>query len=125
VAPILLLLVEAGAALNSRGHRPRRDLGYQRTSGFSTRMLMLPDAASYKQLFGYEGGMMGLYNFVILCISIHHQKLERSGNVWDTSLQRKMSGWNDKLLLYGDHLVLTSANLTTLLVLMLFFFEIP
>jgi hypothetical protein len=77
----------------------------------------------YKNLFGCESGT---FPFRYLGIPIHFRKLKNGE--WkpvEDRFEKKLTNWLGKLLSYGDWLVLINSVLTSLLMFMLSFFEIP
>jgi hypothetical protein len=77
----------------------------------------------YRLLFGCD---LGMFPFKYLGIPIHFEKL-RNGE-WkpiEDRCERKLSCWIGKLLSYGDRLILINSVLTSLLMFMLSFLEIP
>lgn len=78
---------------------------------------------SYFSLFGCREGS---YLFKYLGIHMHFRRL--SNNVWKvikTKNENKLSSWKGKLMYVGGRLVLINFVLTTLVMFMLSFFEVP
>jgi hypothetical protein len=77
----------------------------------------------YINLFGCAAGV---FPFRYLGIPIHYRKLKnREWKPIEDRFERKLESWVDKLLSYGDRLVLINSVLTSLPIFMLSFFEIP
>jgi hypothetical protein len=77
----------------------------------------------YSSIFGCQGGT---YPFKYLGIPMHHKRLSNSD--WKTIEQRiekKLSSWKAKHLSVGGRLILINSVLTSLLIFMLSFFEVP
>jgi hypothetical protein len=77
----------------------------------------------YSSIFGCQGGT---YLFRYLGIPMHHRKL--SNNEWkiiEQRIEKKLSSWKDKHLSIGGRLVLINNILTSLVMFMLSFFEVP
>jgi hypothetical protein len=77
----------------------------------------------YKQLFGCESGNLP---FKYLGIPIHFRKLKNGE--WkpvEDRFEIKLSSWIGKLMSYGDRLILINSVLTSLLMFLLSFLEIP
>ena len=77
----------------------------------------------YRQLFGCE---IGSLPFKYLGIPIHYRKL--MNGEWkpaEDRFEKKLSSWIDKLLYYGDRLILINSVLTSLPMFMLSFLEVP
>jgi hypothetical protein len=77
----------------------------------------------YSSIFGFQGGT---YPFRYLGIPMHHRKL--SNNEWkiiEQRIEKKLSSWKDKHLSIGGRLVLINNILTSLVMFMLSFFEVP
>jgi hypothetical protein len=76
----------------------------------------------YKQIFGCDAGLLP---FRYLGISIHYRKLRNSD--WypvETRFESKLGCWKEKLLSYGDRLVLINSVLIGLPMFMLSFLQI-
>jgi hypothetical protein len=57
---------------------------------------------------------------------MHYQKLSNSDwKIIETKFEKKLSGWKGKLLSIGGRLVLINSVLTSLVMFMLSFFEVP
>jgi hypothetical protein len=79
--------------------------------------------AFYSQLFGCE---MGKFPFRYLGLPMHTRKL--SNKDWveiEKRIESKLSGWKGKMLSIGGRLVLINSVLSSLLMFMLSFFELP
>ncbi|XP_062193487.1 uncharacterized protein LOC133896859 [Phragmites australis] len=77
----------------------------------------------YSHLFGCE---MGNYPFRYLGIPMHHRKLSnKDWRIIEDRFQKKLSSWKGKLLTIGGRLVLINSNLSSIVMYMLSFFEIP
>ena len=77
----------------------------------------------YKHIFGCESGSLP---FKYLRVPIHYRKLRNLE--WypvESRFEGKLGCWKGKMLSYGDHLVLVNSVLTSLLMFMLSFLEIP
>jgi hypothetical protein len=77
----------------------------------------------YQLLFGCRNGD---YPFKYLGIPMHYRKLNNSD--WKTveaKFEKKLSGWKGKLMSIGGRLVLINSVLTSLVMFMISFFEIP
>jgi hypothetical protein len=67
-----------------------------------------------------------IFPFRYLGIRIHFRKLKNGEwKLIEYRFERKLASWLGKLFSYGDRLVLINSVLTSLLMFMLFFFEIP
>src|SRR6266508_3497294 len=81
------------------------------------------DEQQYKQIFGCESGSLP---FRYLGIPIHYRKLRNDEwNPVEVWFQGKLSCWKGKMFSYGDPLTLINSVLTSLLMFMLSFLEIP
>jgi hypothetical protein len=77
----------------------------------------------YKQIFGCKAGSLP---FNYLGIPIHYRRLlNKEWNPVEHRFERKLGCWQGKLLSYGDRLILIHFVLTSLLMFMLSFLEIP
>jgi hypothetical protein len=76
----------------------------------------------YKQILGCESTLSIRY----FGIPVHHRKLRNSEwNPGESRFGAKLRCWWNKLMYYGDRLVLINSVLTSLLMFMLSFLEIP
>jgi hypothetical protein len=77
----------------------------------------------YSEIFGCN---KGYYPFKYLGIPMHHKKLgnEYLNDIIDR-LKKILSGWKGKMLSVGGRLVLINSILTSLMMFMSSFFEIP
>ena len=79
--------------------------------------------AQYSQLFGCQSGN---YPFKYLGIPMHHRKLSNGDwNIIEKRFEKKLSSWKGKHLSVGGRLVLINSVLTSLVMFMLSFFEVP
>jgi hypothetical protein len=77
----------------------------------------------YKQIFGCE---LGTLPFKYLGIPIHFRKLKNGEwKLVEDRFKVKLGSWIGKLLSYGDRFILINSVLTSLLMFLLSFFEIP
>ena len=77
----------------------------------------------YERLFGCK---IGNLPFKYLGIPMHHRRL--SNKDWgciEEKFQKKLSSWKGKLLSYGGRLVLVNSVLSSLVLFMMSFFEVP
>jgi hypothetical protein len=74
----------------------------------------------YKQIFGCEAGSLP---FKYLGIPIHYRKLlNKEWKPCEDRFEKKLGSWLEKLLSYGDRLVLINSVLTSLPMFLLSFF---
>jgi hypothetical protein len=77
----------------------------------------------YSQLFGCQ---IGSYPFKYLGIPMHYKKLNNiDWKALEQRMEKKHSSWKGKLLSVGGRLVLINSILTSMVLLMLSFFEVP
>jgi hypothetical protein len=77
----------------------------------------------YSSIFGCQSGT---YPFKYLGIPMHHKRLSNSDwKIIEQRIEKKLSSWNDKHLSMGGRLILINFVLTSLVMFMLSFFEVP
>ena len=78
---------------------------------------------SYLQLFGCRSG---IYPFRYLGIPMHFKKLgNKDSMIIENKIEKKLCSWKGKLMFGGGRLVLINSVLTSLVMFMLSFFEVP
>jgi hypothetical protein len=77
----------------------------------------------YTNLFGYG---LGQYPFRYLGIPMHHKKISNADwKVIEEKFEKKLNRWKGNLLSYGGRLVLINSALSSLVMFMLSFYEVP
>jgi hypothetical protein len=77
----------------------------------------------YSSIFGCQSGT---YPFKYLGIPMHHKRLSNSDwKIIEQRIEKKLSSWKGKHLSVGGCLNLINSILTTLIMFMLYFFEVP
>jgi hypothetical protein len=77
----------------------------------------------YEQIFGCK---KGLFPFKYLGIPMHYRRLNnKDWEMIEERIEKKLNSWKGKYLSVGGHLVLINSVLSSLLMFMLSFFEIP
>jgi hypothetical protein len=77
----------------------------------------------YTELFGCD---LSQFPFRYLGIPMHHKRITNTNwKIIEEKFEKKLSCWKGKILLYGGCLVLLNSVLSSIVMFMLLFFEVP
>jgi hypothetical protein len=85
--------------------------------------VVLSHQEEYSSILGCQGGT---YPFKYLGIPMHHKRLSNTDwKIIEQRIDKNLSSWKGKHLSMGGRLILINSVLTSMVIFMLSFFEVP